>query len=118
PSHRFCGLRLPVSPDDTAEYFLTLGATPHGMMSSQRGSYEVKQLYIDTVSCRSRLLVPVILCMVTAPALRAQTFTTLYTFPAGTVGEIVSNMALAQGIDGNFYGTTEGGGAYNWGSVF
>jgi uncharacterized repeat protein (TIGR03803 family) len=42
-------------------------------------------------------------------------FTVLYSF-AKTNGS--SPNSLTQGIDGNFYGTTSGGGAFNQGTVF
>src|SRR5215831_11669825 len=45
----------------------------------------------------------------------AQTLTTLLDF-TGTPGQSAS--ALIQGFDGDFYGTTEGGGANNSGSAF
>jgi uncharacterized repeat protein (TIGR03803 family) len=53
------------------------------------------------------------------------TLTTIYTFcaqPVGVGGYCTDGAdpqaALVQGTDGNFYGTTEGGGAYNNGTVF
>jgi uncharacterized protein (TIGR03437 family) len=52
-----------------------------------------------------------------AIAAPAQTFTTLVNFN-GTNGETPQYMALIQGTDGNFYGTTAGGGANGEGTVF
>jgi len=57
-------------------------------------------------------------CLLSIAALNvalAQTYTTLATFNRSN-GAYPS--ALLQGTDGNFYGTTFGGGAYNAGSVF
>ena len=48
--------------------------------------------------------------------LSAQKLTTLYSF-AGSDGA-QPYAGLVQGSDGNFYGTTAGGGAYNVGTVF
>jgi uncharacterized repeat protein (TIGR03803 family) len=56
-------------------------------------------------------------CAATAIASRAQTFTTLANFDY-TNGYSPWSMALIQGTDGNFYGTTYGGGAYGMGTVF
>jgi len=48
----------------------------------------------------------------------AGSLTTLYSL-AGSPGEGASPVsALAQGGDGNFYGTTMAGGAHYWGTVF
>ncbi len=44
-------------------------------------------------------------------------FTNLYSFPAFANGEN-PEAGLVQGSDGNFYGTTTGGGIYNAGTVF
>ena len=54
--------------------------------------------------------------LVTAIAAPAQTFTTLYSFnrPGGDQPE----SPLVQGIDGNLFGTTQLGGAYDAGTVF
>jgi uncharacterized repeat protein (TIGR03803 family) len=58
-------------------------------------------------------------CAATATSLRAQTFTTLASFDK-TDGKYPVNVALVQGFDGNFYGTTNAGGAGNGsnGTVF
>jgi uncharacterized repeat protein (TIGR03803 family) len=47
---------------------------------------------------------------------QSQTLTTLVRFNGANGSDPVS--ALVQGIDGNFYGTTFSGGAYNYGTVF
>ncbi len=56
-------------------------------------------------------------CAATAVALPAQTFTTLVNFD-GANGELPYFMSLVQGTDGNYYGTTEGGGAFGEGTIF
>jgi uncharacterized repeat protein (TIGR03803 family) len=57
-----------------------------------------------------------LLCATTAIALPAQTFTTLFSFNNTDGGDPAT--ALVQGTDGNFYGTTEAGGANDYGTVF
>jgi|SRR5690348_12457456 len=56
-------------------------------------------------------------CLVTATVLPAQNFTTLVNFN-GANGAAPQPEGLAQGIDGNLYGTTRQGGAHNNGTVF
>ena len=56
-----------------------------------------------------------VFCVATAVASPAQTFTTLASFN-GADGE--APVGLIQGFDGNFYGTTNLGGAYQEGTVF
>jgi uncharacterized repeat protein (TIGR03803 family) len=58
-----------------------------------------------------------VLCAVTAIGSHAQTFTSLVSFD-GTNGAKPQFGALAQGTDGDFYGTTYSGGANNQGTVF
>jgi uncharacterized repeat protein (TIGR03803 family) len=58
-----------------------------------------------------------LLCMATAKASPAQTFTTLVNFNYAT-GANPYFMSFVQGTDGNLYGTTEGGGANGEGTVF
>ena len=50
-------------------------------------------------------------------SLNGQTLTTLYTFPALSSNSSPS-AGLVQGLDGNFYGTTYGGGANSSGTIF
>jgi uncharacterized repeat protein (TIGR03803 family) len=60
------------------------------------------------------------LCVTTAITLPAQTFTTLYTFcrESRCTDGSVPNPGLVQATDGNFYGTTSGGGTNSFGTVF
>ena len=64
-----------------------------------------------------RISVTIVLLVITAIAMHAQTFTTLVNF-AGTDG-INPLTSLIQGSDGNFYGTTMSGGANSfYGTIF
>ena len=58
-----------------------------------------------------------LLCLATATALPAQNFTTLVNFN-GANGAAPQPESLAQGTDGNLYGTTRKGGPNNGGTVF
>jgi uncharacterized repeat protein (TIGR03803 family) len=58
-----------------------------------------------------------LLCAATTIASPAQTFNTLVNFDS-TNGANPFAVTLVQGTDGNFYGTTFGGGAHNEGTVF
>jgi uncharacterized repeat protein (TIGR03803 family) len=51
------------------------------------------------------------------PSVGAQGFTTVYSFPGGTQGAY-PYAGLIQGVGGNLYGTTNGGGAFHRGTVF
>jgi uncharacterized repeat protein (TIGR03803 family) len=44
--------------------------------------------------------------------------TTLYAFSDGAINGDAPMAGLVQGMDGNFYGTTQGGGINGWGTVF
>jgi uncharacterized repeat protein (TIGR03803 family) len=58
-----------------------------------------------------------LLCAATVIAAPAQTFSSVSSFN-GTDGQTPMSEALVQGLDGDLYGTTEFGGAYNGGTVF
>jgi uncharacterized repeat protein (TIGR03803 family) len=58
-----------------------------------------------------------VLCAAEAIGSPAQTFTSLFSFN-GSNGSAPLYMALVQGTDGNFYGTTSAGGIYGYGAVF
>ena len=55
-----------------------------------------------------------VLCFAAAIAAQAQTFTSQFSFD-GSNGNSPQWAALVQGRDGNFYGTTSGGGVYQSG---
>jgi len=71
---------------------------------------------MGNLSCWKKAYTVFVLCAATAIAAPPQTFTTLLSFDRingnRPVGELV------QGVDGNFYGATQGGGAYNSGTIF
>ncbi|HXM40827.1 MAG TPA: choice-of-anchor tandem repeat GloVer-containing protein [Bryobacteraceae bacterium] len=71
---------------------------------------------VDKLNWGRRACVGLVLCAMTAIALSAQTFTTLYSFD-GTDG-VNPSAALVQGADGDLYGTTYNGGANGYGTVF
>lgn len=56
-------------------------------------------------------------CFASAIASKAQTPNTLVDFD-GANGDKPEYMSLVQGIDGNLYGTTAGGGAYSQRTIF
>jgi uncharacterized repeat protein (TIGR03803 family) len=58
-----------------------------------------------------------VFCIAGAISSPARTLTTLASFDK-TNGAAPYFMSLVQGTDGNFYGTTYGGGAHNYGTVF
>ena len=69
------------------------------------------------VSSLKMACIILVFCIATATLLPAQTFTTLLNL-GGTNGAYPAYMSLIQGADGNLYGTTAAGGAYDQGTVF
>jgi len=61
--------------------------------------------------------VGVLTCSATLATSSAQTFTTLTSFDNYN-GAKPGNMHLVQGLDGNYYGTTEGGHGFTGGSGY
>jgi uncharacterized repeat protein (TIGR03803 family) len=57
-----------------------------------------------------------VFCVVVAIGSAAQTFTTLHSFDYTDGAQ--PDAAVVQGTNGDFYGTTSGGGAYGYGTVF
>jgi uncharacterized repeat protein (TIGR03803 family) len=68
-------------------------------------------------SLPTRFYITVAFCVALAITSAAQTFTNLHSF-SGPDGLDPVSVGLVQGTDGNFYGTTDGGGAHNHGTVF
>ena len=70
---------------------------------------------------RSRSLVAaasiLLLALGTAPLTQAGTYSLLYSFNGGNDGQWPVG-GLVKGIDGNYYGTTQGGGTANGGTIF
>jgi len=66
--------------------------------------------------CRGAFLIAVLWALVTP--LSASTTTILHDFGSTTNDGIEGNSQMIQGTDGSFYGTTEGGGTANKGTVF
>jgi uncharacterized repeat protein (TIGR03803 family) len=69
------------------------------------------------LNMRNRTYAILALCAVTVITLPAQSFMSLASFN-GTNGSGPYWGYLIQGVDGNVYGTTSGGGASGWGTVF
>src|SRR5215472_4836221 len=67
-------------------------------------------------NCRLNNLIPLLL-LLAASFSQAQPANTLVTFDASN-GTVLDNSRVIQGSDGNFYGTTQQGGAYGGGTVF
>ncbi len=69
--------------------------------------------------CRGTRVALLLACLIGTQARSAElTFQTIYKFfPASSVG-LFPSAWLAEGNDGNFYGTTIGYGGYNYGTVF
>jgi uncharacterized repeat protein (TIGR03803 family) len=72
---------------------------------------------MKTVNSGIRLLLWFAMMCAMASTGRAQTFTVLYSFTGGADGGGVGN-GVAMDKQGNLYGTTTGGGAYGYGTVF
>jgi uncharacterized repeat protein (TIGR03803 family) len=72
---------------------------------------------MSKLSLWKTILLLCVFCAVGAIGSPAQTFKSLVSFD-GTDGANPANASLVQGIDGNFYGTTESGGANGFGTVF
>jgi uncharacterized repeat protein (TIGR03803 family) len=72
----------------------------------------MKKLSLKKIAC-----IVVMLSAVSGVAALAQTFTTLARFGAGNGGAPPQG-PLAQGLNGDFYGTAAGGGGYTYGTIF
>jgi uncharacterized repeat protein (TIGR03803 family) len=72
----------------------------------------------DSVRLPRCLFGACLLLALSAIASSAQTFTDLVNFDRNTDGAQPAFLSLAQGIDGNLYGTTSGGGTYKQGTFF
>ena len=67
-----------------------------------------------------KIFAPVFLTLLLAAAASAQTFTSLYTYPETNRNNtgVLFPMQMAQGRDGNFYGTIVSDGTQTFGTVF
>ncbi|HEY6768561.1 MAG TPA: choice-of-anchor tandem repeat GloVer-containing protein [Candidatus Sulfotelmatobacter sp.] len=72
---------------------------------------------MKTVNGGIKLLLSFAMTCAMASVARAQTFTVLYSFTGGTDGGGVGS-GVVMDKQGNLYGTTTGGGAYGYGTVF
>jgi uncharacterized repeat protein (TIGR03803 family) len=72
---------------------------------------------MNKLSAWKTIFLSCVFCIAGAISSSAQTLTTLVSFDK-TNGAAPYFMSLAQGTDGNFYGTTYSGGAHNDGTVF
>jgi uncharacterized repeat protein (TIGR03803 family) len=72
----------------------------------------MKKLRLERIAC-----ILITFCALSGVAAFSQTFTTIASFD-GTDGAAPFYTPLVQGANGNFYGTTEAGGASNGGTVF
>jgi uncharacterized repeat protein (TIGR03803 family) len=70
-----------------------------------------------SINCGTKLLVWFAISCATITSAQAQTFSVLYSFTGGTDGGGVSS-SVVMDKQGNLYGTTTGGGAYGYGTVF
>jgi uncharacterized repeat protein (TIGR03803 family) len=77
----------------------------------------VSQFFLTLRSAALALAIITSVLGVFAQSAPAQTFTALASFD-GADGANPPAISLVQGLDGNFYGTTEGGGAKSQGAVF
>src|SRR5271167_1132489 len=73
-----------------------------------------KGVHVKKLRPLKTIAVLLALCAALAIAAPAQSLTTLANF--GSTG--ASPWAIVQGFNGNFYGTTQGGGARGYGAVF
>lgn len=77
----------------------------------------MKRYGVSRSSCAQTLFTVVLLNLLLAVGASAQAYKLLDTF-TGTNGQNPQFVNLAQGIDGDLYGTTQYGGTYNHGTVF
>ena len=82
----------------------------------QRFSRRFKQVGVVAKTALA-LAILLILAVLATGSAQAQTFTTLHSFD-GTDGIAPGYTAPVQATDGNFYGTTENGGANSYGTVY
>ena len=73
----------------------------------------MEKLGVSKMAC-----IALVFCAAMAIASSAQSFTTLVNFDGTNGANPLGSGSLIQGIDGNLYGTTRGGGAYGDGTVF
>jgi uncharacterized repeat protein (TIGR03803 family) len=82
-----------------------------------KNTQQHRRMQLPAASAALVLAAVLVSAVITAQSAQADTFTTLVNFN-GTNGASPYYMSLVQGTNGNLYGTTEGGGANNGGTVF
>ena len=75
------------------------------------------RIYFFATSVALALQILLLATLVAAPSAQAQTFTVLYSFSGGADGAY-PEAGLIRDAAGNLYGTTYGGGASGYGTVF
>ncbi len=100
---------------DSSPYVWNVRSPPYKPADAVPKPIEGERMRKNSLS--NRLSIMTVFCVAMAITSVAQTFTNLHSFN-GTDGMFPGREWLVQGVDGNFYGTTENAGADNYGLVF